>query len=444
MKIEVAKPDLENALNAVRVALGSETDLSSHYLFRVKDGKVQVNTYGMRVFAGAPLVCTLSEAKEGDAFTVEAWRLDQWLKGVAEGVLTLAYEGTGEVTAKSKAGRVATRLRSLDPAKWPHNDAMLLLAKDVGTSPTSVLVEAISITRHFVSKDDTNKPEMCVIEVLDGRLMATDRRAFIVATVPSLPTLNLRLLGKDIPALLKFLTAKDASEVTIKTAERPVSSGGGANATFWRPDGTYFGMTRPSVDKFPVISPDYTAEHPFSLSVDVEEFKSALAVLEAGAPKQYETVTFKYAPNEGQEGTVYLVMPCEAGGTDEYPLTLARVKEYEVRVEDKLDAAGNPVLNTKNLPVKTTRREKEAARGSKWTREFSLNQRYILSIADVFRLDTITFNGLDRGKGGILDVFHAPSGATVPANADPAAKDGAKAPSASASNEYYMALVWKT
>lgn len=437
MKIEVAKPDLEIALNAVRVALGSETDLSSHYLFRVKDGKVQVNTYGMRVFAGAPLVCTLSEAKEGDAFTVEAWRLDQWLGGVAEGVLTLTYEGTGEVTAKSKAGRVATRLRSLDPAKWPHNDALLLLSKDVGTAPTSTLVEAISITRHFVSKDDTNKPEMCVIETLDGRLMATDRRAFIVATVPALPTLSIRLLGKDIPALLKFLSAKDASEVTIKTAERPASDGGGANATFWRPDGTYFGMTRPSVEKFPQISPDYTAEHPFSLEIDVEEFKSALAVLEAGAPKQHETVTFKFAPNEGPGGTVSLVMPCEAGGTDEYPLTLARVKEYEVRIEDKLNAAGQPVLNAKNQPVKTTRREKEAPRGSKWNREFSLNQRYILSIADVFGLSTIVFNGLDRGKGGILDVFHAPAGAASPA------KDGAQA-SPSAANEYYMALVWKT
>ena len=54
MNIEVAKSDLEDALKVTSTTVGSGTDLSSHYLFRLRGGKAEVLSYDMRVFSGAP------------------------------------------------------------------------------------------------------------------------------------------------------------------------------------------------------------------------------------------------------------------------------------------------------------------------------------------------------------------------------------------------------
>ena len=82
MKLTVAKSDLEEALKVSSLTVGSGSDLSSHYLFRVQEGEVEILSYDMRVFSRAPLQATV-EGDE-DAFTVEAWRLDKWVASVGD------------------------------------------------------------------------------------------------------------------------------------------------------------------------------------------------------------------------------------------------------------------------------------------------------------------------------------------------------------------------
>jgi hypothetical protein len=122
MKIEVAKSDLEKALRISNITVGSGADLSSHYLFRVNGGSVEILSYDMRAFSRAPLKSTF-QGEDGDAFTIEAWRLDRWVSGVGDGTLSLSYS-EGDVQATGPRSKV--RFRSLDPSKFPFWDSLLM------------------------------------------------------------------------------------------------------------------------------------------------------------------------------------------------------------------------------------------------------------------------------------------------------------------------------
>lgn len=386
MKIDIAKSDLEAALSTAGIAVSTSTELSAHYLFRVRDGKVEVLTQDIRVFARSTLICTF-EGKEDEAFTVEAWRVDKWLSGIPDAVVKLSADGSGEVHISS--GRSKTKLRSLDPSKFPFWDSLVKQAKTVGSLPPASLSKALSLTRWFISKDENAKPELCQIEAIDGVLWATDRRALSSVEIPALPELKIRISGKDVGALSKFLGLKQTqeSDVEIKEASRPDADGGGACALFFRPDGCYLGVTRPTT-KFPKLTVDRAAVDDATLKVNRKEFNSAVSVLSAGAPKNHESVTFNF---DKKTSMVSLSMPCEAGGTDDYPLTLASVENPE-----------------------------------KFASPFTVDFPYIKGVADAFGLDDMKFGVNARGEGGFISFRHS--------DEDPNSKG----------NRYFGVIVWRT
>jgi hypothetical protein len=362
MKIEIAKQDLETTLAVAGLATGSASDLSSHYLFRIKDGKAQVLSFEQRLFAFAPLACTF-EGEEGDAFTVEASRLDKWMGGVSDGVLTLSSDGDGTVTAKGSRSKV--RFRSLDPSKFPFWDSLFESRKSVGAIAPDSLARALSVSRWFMSTDDTSKPELCQIEAVEGVLWATDRRALSSVEVPSLPSLSIRIPGKDVSTIVRFLSNKQTtgSLVDLSESERSSEDGGGSCAILVRGDGAYLGITRPGVE-FPTLNVDRESEPPAKIFMDRNEFGAALAVLSASAPKGHESVTFHF---DQEEGALSVAMPCDAGGTNTYPLMLARVEGGE-----NLDA------------------------------DFTVDHPYITGIGATFKLETLEFGVFKRGRGGYI------------------------------------------
>lgn len=386
MEIEVAKKDLENALSVVSLAVGSGNDLSAHYLFRIRDDVVMVHSYDIRLFASSPIVCNF-EGDEGDSFTVEAWRLSKWMDGVSDGVLKFTYDGKGEVIAKGSRSKI--RLRSLDPSKWPHNDKLMGVAKEVGRVNPKILARALNLTRWFVSSDDTSKPELCQIEAVEGVVWATDRRALSSVEIPALPDLNIRVPGKDVASVVRFLSDKDCKEIVIKVSKLPMAEGGGENFTLWKGE-RYLGVPRPATD-FPTLNVNRENDAPVKLEIDRDEFKAAIAVLSAGAPKGHESITFKFDPKEGPDGTVSVGMPCEAGGEDTYPLALAKVEG-----------------------------------GDLWANDFTVDIQYIQGIGDVFGLDTLKFGVVKRKRGGFLDFRHTEEDADDP------------------KNDYYSVIVWRT
>lgn len=375
MKIEVAKSDLEAALGVSSITVGSGTDLSSHYLFRVRNGGVEILSYEMRAFSRAPLKATF-EGESGDAFTVEAWRLDKWVSGVGDGILNLTFS-EGDVHASGPRSKV--RFRSLDPSKFPYWDALLATAEDVGVVSPSSLGRALNLARWFVSADDTSKPELCQVEAMGGVLWATDRRALSSVEIPVLPNLNVRIPGKDVGAVLRFLDGKDTN-LTLRAAERAPEDGGGACAVFLRADGCYVGVTRPT-SQFPKLDVDREAEDEATLTLDRDELNAGLAVLLASAPKGHESVTFNCS-----EDSVAISMPSEAGGSDEYPLSLANLSSGEYG--------------------------------------FTIDFPYLQGIADTFGLDSLSLGLNRRGRGGFVSFRSVDEG------------DDA--------NRYYTVIVWRT
>lgn len=365
MDIEIAKSDLENALSVASIAVESSgtRPIMQHYTFRVKDGSTQVLSVGERIFSLSPLVANVT-GNDGDAFTIEAWRLDKWVNGVGDGVLRLSSDGSGDVTATGPRSRI--RFRSLDPSDFPFWDNLEASAEEVGTIDPRLLDRALGVSRWFVSADDTSKPELCQVEAREGTLWATDRRALSSVEVPALPGLNVRIPGKDVAAVVRFLGDKTTVEggvVTVRSASRPAEEGGGGHCTFLRKDGSYLGVTRPSTN-FPPLQVNRDEEPGASFTLDCSEFERAIAVLSAGAPKGHQSVTFSY---DDQEGTITLSMPSDAGGEDGYPLALAKVKE-----------------------------------GANWENSFTVDYHYITGIANTFGLDVLELGATKKGGGGFL------------------------------------------
>jgi hypothetical protein len=383
MNIEVAKQDLEVALKIASLTVGSGSDLSSHYLFRLHGGQVEVLSYDMRVFSRAPFTAVV-DGEDGDAFTVEAWRLDKWISSVGDGVLTLSSDEKGEVVAKGPRSKV--KLRSLDASRFPYWDGLMAQAEDVGDISPSTLYRALSLSKHFVSSDDTSRPEICQAEATDGVLKATNRRAVSSVTVRDLPDLDLRVPGKDLSVILKFLSDKTTQEssVSVKQASRPDGAGGGAAAIFLRPDGSYIGVSRPTVamPKLPIEEEDSD----MTLSIDVVEFNGAVDVLLSSAPKGHEAVSFSV----GEDGTLYLAMPSEAGGIDEYPM----IQSVATGLDDL---------------------------------SFSMDYSYVGAIADMFDLDTLAFGVHQRGRGGYVSFSYEDEGSTEDSG-----------------NHYYTVIVWRS
>lgn len=382
MNLEIAKSDLERALAVAALATGSATDLSSHYLFRVKDGSLEVMSYDLRVFACSPCV---AQADKDGSFTVEAWRLDKWMGGVKDGVLKFSAKGDGEVLATG--GRSKVRFRSLDPSRFPFWDDMLPNEKSEGSIDPTSLSQALSVSRWFVSSDETVKPELCQVEALEGTLWATDRRAISLVKVGALPDLGIRIPGWDVGTLTRFLSHKDtkSSAIEIKTISRAGEDGGRSSesALFVRPDGAYLGVTRP-VSKFPPIRGiDPDVETPSSMKIDKGEFNTALSVLSSSAPKGYDTVTFHV---DQEEGTLEMKMPCEAGGEVSYTMGQAVL-------------TGVPGMET----------------------DFALDVKYLKGLMGAFSLDEISLGVHKQGGSGFVSFRH---------DAD--------------DNVYFSVVVWKT
>jgi hypothetical protein len=140
---------------------------------------------------------------------------------------------------------------------------------------------------------------------------------------------------------------------------------------------------------FPTLNVDRNAVPEVKMVLDRSEFQSAISVLQAGAPKGHQSVTFHY---DKDSGTLMVVMPCEAGGTNEFPLTQASITEA-----DKLDT------------------------------DFTVDYPYLKGIGDTFGLDFIEFGVTKRSRGGFISFSTKDSD-----------EDDSK------NNRYFSVIVWRT
>lgn len=305
MKITVAKNDLEAALQVASIGVSnSGNDLSTHFLFREREGNIQVLSYSQRVCTASPVTCQ-HDAEQDEAMTIEGWRLLKWLSVVGDVPVTLENTTKGEVTVSSPRSKI--RIKSLDATKFPFFDKSLDDAKEVATLSADRLVSALNYIRSFISdKGSNDRPDVAQIEVLDGVMWATDKRAVTMITLDGLKDSNLRIHGQDIPSVTKFLSNKDTQEVTLLEHDRSLF--------LRRQDGALVGCSRPLV-KFPDIPVPKVQNDQMFWTVRAESLLMGINVLEASADKGNTRIGLAWADDQ-----VQLKVTSAVGGEDSFPL----------------------------------------------------------------------------------------------------------------------------
>lgn len=317
MRFQVAKRDLEAALQVVGASISnSGSDISAHFTFRrtgKEEGKygIEVLTYAGQTFSSCPLAAvTFSEVgdKKKTAFTVEGWRLKDWLKCVPADSVPEFSLVDGEVTIKVRRG--SQEFQSLDPSTFPYWDKVLGEATVKATLPADRLAAALAYSRLFIMDKDTTEPDKSVCEVLDGVLYSSDKKAVTLIKVAGMEESGLRVHGKDVAGFLTFLGTAGDGNVEILEHERNI---------FVRRcvDGAVFGESKFHF-KFPVpkVKMDDPSHHIWEIPCD--ELRSAIGFLVAGAdPKDNR---LRLAPGS-EPGEVVLSMANATGKTTSLPLS---------------------------------------------------------------------------------------------------------------------------
>lgn len=220
IRLSVSKKHLESALQIASLALGV-SDLNSHFVFRVGVEGVEVLTSNQRVAVKAPLVCQV-ESGEGEMFTVEGWRLKQWVRAMEETSLVLECGGS-LVTATSPLGK--NTFASLDPKKFRFWDSLFEEAVESAVVDSVRLVSALSYLKSFISNKETHRPDISQTEARRGMLLATD-----LLTVASVHLQG--EVGTEVSSDLK--ESKFRIHVNeFSTVTSFLSAKGGIRFTFW-------------------------------------------------------------------------------------------------------------------------------------------------------------------------------------------------------------------
>ena len=271
--IKIALEDLKSALAFVRPCVsGSGGDITSHYVFKPdEDGVVSVYSFSGKTFASTQLVG--AQVEDPVPFTVEAKRLDLWLKTLASNaVIDLFFDAeSAEVTATAPRGR--NMFQSLDPDTFPWWDDLLDAAKETARVRADHLFGALQHSRAFVCGEEHQMPHLCVVEARGGRLYATDTTGATFVEVPGMGNSSVRIHGKDISQALSFLGQLGQDEIVLMETDK---------AQFFIHDGTtLFGESRPK-DAFPELRINENDFHE-AWEMPTDEVSTAIRFLASGA-----------------------------------------------------------------------------------------------------------------------------------------------------------------
>ncbi|MHC4780865.1 MAG: hypothetical protein ACYTFG_20025, partial [Planctomycetota bacterium] len=309
MKFQVAKCDLEAALQVVSSSLGSGSsdDISSHLLFRARkndkgEWKGEVLTYTDRLCAGAPIIAKIEvEAGGPTAFTIEGSRLKDLLKTLPDAALTFDFDGS-DTNYDGHGGPIEKAFESLDPDDYPYWDDGLEEAQAVATVPASAFRRAVGLARPFVLLDaETRRPDLCVFESREGVIHASNMKTASLVTVPGMEESALRIHGGDAPKIIAFLDTMGDDDVEILESSLALY--------LKRGDGAVFGETRYNV-RFPDnMKVGQIKVDPRWWEIPVGELKTSIARLHSFANRKDNRLRLK----PGKKDTLLLEMALNSG-----------------------------------------------------------------------------------------------------------------------------------
>lgn len=344
MNFKIAKQVLKNGVAVVAPCLGAgkgNDPLSGHFLFRPSAAGLEVLTYNGRVFSAYMMPGIVFE--DGlDDFTMSGSRLKKYLnvkiaKGVSDDIdeenkadaedstdagqtaenendshandeltITVSLNSTGsKKIVRVVDSRGKSSFDTMDASKFPHWNVLLDAATKTADVGADYLLAALAHARAFICEDETRTPELCVTEIVDGCLRATNRNSAGLVFLAGMDKSNLRIHVKDLGIINSFLTFLGTEMVEV--LEGPTS-------LFIRraSGGAIIGESRFTA-KFPTIKLDRTAKPQFTWTVSKAEMLHAIRRLVATSSSTETKVLVRWAGG----ASLTMLMASDAG-TDEF------------------------------------------------------------------------------------------------------------------------------
>ena len=300
MKVQVAKCDLEDALQVVSNSLNtSGTDISGHFVFLYQEDKLKVYTFSGRLFSECPVTAVVEDTENVNAFSVEGSRLLQWTRAARDAALTIAFDAESKVvTATSPRGSM--EFESLDPQSFPFWDAMWADVEEKATLPSERLEYALKYARSFCFDKETKRPDLCLVECQKGMLYSTDGKAITLVELEGLDESSLRIHRNDAGAILKFLQTCKGSDVVLMEHPRSL--------LFKRNDGAVFGESRFDA-QYPNLVVDRDSDASVWWELPLDEITEAIPYLASGSAKEDYRLFF----NREGDGPVQIGMKAMTG-----------------------------------------------------------------------------------------------------------------------------------
>lgn len=269
LSFKVGIGDLNDALTTISPCVGNGNDITSHFVFKSEEGTLKIYGWSGKVFGATPVVT--NDLTDG-SFTIEAKRLNLWLATLADdAVITFEMNDDNEVLGTAPRGK--NIFQSLDPNNFPWFDGLFASCTKVCTITADLLKNALKHAGSWCYQEEHNHPNLAVVEARDGNFYSTDTVGASVVAVPGLEETNIRVHGKDVASILRFLSKMGDAEIQIFESDR--------SQFFVVEDGAIFGESRPQ-NAFPNLNIDID-DYSELWELGKEEVTSAVKFLTSGA-----------------------------------------------------------------------------------------------------------------------------------------------------------------
>lgn len=286
--MKIAKNDLKETLGIAQATLGNGPDITSHFLFEKVGSEVFVSACNPpRIYSSIPLKgCKVEEVKteseEGDEvevgfqpFTLEGKRVIQAINAV-DGLLTITLnEGSVKITSD----KGVLELSSLDPSAFPPWRDMLAGASEMASTPANLLADTLTLSKPFMSTDETRRPELAQVYFTNGMAFSCDGFGLSMAKSDSFKDLEVKFHLKDVAPATKFLKAHDGHAMSVLSSDKAVFLKAEDGAVFGMME-VPFDMPKPITQKY-IDAFDWTPRRVWRIKKD--DFANALNFLSSGA-----------------------------------------------------------------------------------------------------------------------------------------------------------------
>jgi len=403
MIITTTPNDLNTAFKTISGTIASIDETTQNILFKKEGSSVVLTTTNYTSFSKTTLKCSC----EGDGdFAIEYKRLSMWLKAIGKTTeVTLTYKD-GSVVAKSKGSKSKLMFPSLDTEKLPETPKSLDDESETAKCSADRLYNALKYLKSSVYKDDT-RPNLSLVECRNGSLLASDSISMSTLFLDGFENCTLKVQAQEIGNLISFLGSQGDEELSIRE---------GDSAIHFVTKGAEFGLNRYNF-AFPDFNPENTEASWETWSVNVDEAKTALAML--SATSDFDIGADKLVVDlKKHNGLVRIETLGMSGEKDYVDITLysndedsndedSEVEEAPVDEDSEVEDSNDEDSDDEDSEVEDSEVEDSEVEGSDdegAIEVFSVSHKRFLDILNRHLSDHIELDLARKGRGGMLRV----------------------------------------